>query len=235
MTIVAVVVAAGRGARMGAVRPKAFLRLGGRSLLRRSVAAFAAHPRIARVVVVVSDADEARADLGADAAGVMLVRGGAERQDSVRLGLQASGDADYVLVHDAARPLVSRRIIDDVLEAAERAGAAVPALPVAETVKRLGPDGAIVETVPREDLRLAQTPQAFRADLLRAAHEAAIRDGMRGTDDASLVERIGARVMVVPGSPRNIKITTPEDLVVAEALLRASGMEEETGGGTARG
>src|SRR5882724_10553160 len=100
MTIVAVVVAAGRGTRMGAARPKAFVRLGGRSLLRRSVALFAAHPRISRVVAVVIDIEEARADLGADAEGVAVVRGGAERQDSVRLGLFAAGEADLVLVHD---------------------------------------------------------------------------------------------------------------------------------------
>ena len=229
MTIVAVVVAAGRGTRMGAARPKAFVRLGGRSLLRRSVALFAAHPRISRVVAVVIDIEEARADLGADAEGVAVVRGGAERQDSVRLGLFAAGEADLVLVHDAARPLVTRAIIDAVIEASREGGAAVPAVPVADTVKRLRSDGSVLETVPREDLRLAQTPQAFRADLLRAAYEAAERDGVRGTDDASLVERIGARVAVVPGSTRNLKITSPGDLAIALALLRAEGGEGETG------
>src|SRR5260221_33115 len=115
------------------------------------------------------------------------------------------------------------------IDASREGGAAVRVVPVADTVKRLRSDGSVLETVPREDLRLAQTPQAFRADLLRAAYEAAERDGVRGTDDASLVERIGARVAVVPGSPRNLKITSPGDLAIALALLRAEGGEGEIG------
>jgi 2-C-methyl-D-erythritol 4-phosphate cytidylyltransferase len=165
--------------------------------------------------------EEARAALGTDLSGrVVLVAGGEERQDSVRRGLEALGDADVVLVHDAARPLVPRRVIDAVIDATLRSGAAVPVVPVADTVKRVESDGAVGETLPRDDLRLAQTPQGFRTGLLRAAYARAEREGFRGTDDASVVERAGGRVVVVPGSPRNLKITTPEDLRLAEALLR---------------
>ena len=221
MTVAALIVAAGRGSRMGAARPKALLPIAGIPMLARAVAPFASHPRIARVVAVVADPDEARAALGPGAAGVILVRGGAERQDSVRLGLRAAGDAGILLVHDAARPLVPRRVIDDVLQGAIRHGAAIPAIPVADTVKRVA-RGAVTGTVPRDDLRLAQTPQGFRAEILRDAYDRARRDRFRGTDDASLVEHAGGRVVVVEGSERNLKVTRPADLELAEALLRAA-------------
>ena len=222
MTIAAIIVAAGAGSRLGAGRPKALVSLGGVPILARAAAAFVDHPRIARVVAAVRSPEEARAALDpALAARLLFVAGGAERQDSVRSGLEAVGDAGIVLVHDAARPLVPRRVIDAVIDAARASGAAVPVLEVADTVKRLGPDGAIGGTMERAGLRLAQTPQGFRTDLLRAALARAERDGYRGTDDASLVERAGERVAVVRGSARNIKITTPADLRLAEALLRA--------------
>jgi 2-C-methyl-D-erythritol 4-phosphate cytidylyltransferase len=222
MTIAALIVAAGTGSRLGAGRPKALVPLAGVPILARAASAFLDHPRIARVVAAVRSPDEARAALGPSlAARLTLVAGGPERQDSVRRGLEAVGDAGIVLVHDAARPLVTRRLIDAVIDATLRAGAAVPVVAVADTVKRLAPDGAIRDTLPREDLRLAQTPQGFRTDLLRAACARAERHGTRGTDDASLVESAGERVAVVEGSPRNIKITTPADLRLAEALLLA--------------
>ena len=228
MTVAALIVAAGRGARMGSPIPKALLPLGGVPILARAVAVFSAHPRVGLVVVVVSDIDVARRALGEAAARVVLVSGGPERQDSVRLGLAAVGGASLVLVHDAARPLVPRRVVDAVLEAAARHGAAVPAIPVRDTVKRRTPGGAIAGTVPRDDLALAQTPQGFRTDLLREAYAQADREGFFGTDDATLLERSGVAVTLVPGSIRNIKITTPADLRLAEAIL-ALGPDEEGG------
>jgi len=221
MIITAIVVAAGRGTRMGTGVPKALLSLAGSSLLSRAVTAFLGHPRVDRVVAVVGDPDVAAAALPAGVGPrLTLVRGGAERQESVWLGLQAAADAGLVLVHDAARALVPAAVIDAVIDAAAREGAAIPVLEVADTVKQVAGDGSISATLPRGELRLAQTPQGFRADLLRSALERAARDGISGTDDAALVERTGHRVVTVAGSPRNFKITTPSDLRLAAALLR---------------
>ena len=194
MTVAAVIVAAGRGVRMRAGRPKAFVRVGGETLLERSVRAFASHPRIGRIVVAVADPPEAARVLGPLAERV-------------------------VLVHDAARPLVARDLVDAVIEAAGEGGAAVPATVPTSTVKRVAEDGRVEETVPRDRLRLAQTPQGFLAPILRQAHAVAAQDGFVGTDDAALVERTGRSVRVVEGSPENIKITTPLDLLLAEAIL----------------
>jgi 2-C-methyl-D-erythritol 4-phosphate cytidylyltransferase len=229
MIIAALIVAAGRGARMGASTPKALLPLGGEPILARALAAFRGHPRIDGLVAVVTDPAEARSVLGKAASGVALVPGGRERQESVRRGLEAIDDASIVLVHDAARPLVPRGVIDAVIEGTLRHGAAVPAIPVADTLKRRNVEGAIGATVPRDDLVLAQTPQGFRTELLRAAYDRAEREGFLATDDASLLERAGVRVVLVPGSARNIKITTPADLALAEALLAIGGKEGSDG------
>jgi 2-C-methyl-D-erythritol 4-phosphate cytidylyltransferase len=143
---------------------------------------------------------------------VDVVAGGATRQESVWRALQASPPAvDIVLVHDAVRPFIERRLIDAVVAAAVQHGAAVCALPIAETVKRVR-DGMVEATLDRSGLWAVQTPQAFRAALLREAHDKARRDGVAGTDDAALVERLGHPVRVVAGLPGNVKITTPEDL-----------------------
>ena len=223
MRTTALIVAAGRGTRLQASRPKPFVTLAGRPILERAARAFAAYPRVDGLVVVAADPGAAQRLLLAVAPRAVVVRGGAERQDSVRLGLAVLEGDGVVLVHDAARPLVEAAVIDAVIEAAERHGAAVPVVRVADTVKRLRPDGTVAATVPREDLALAQTPQGFRIDLLRRAYDRALADGFLGTDDASLVERDGGRVVAVPGSERNVKITTPRDLALAEALLRAEG------------
>ena len=221
MTVAAIIVAAGQGVRMGADRPKAFLRLRGLTLLERSVGAFLSHARVDRVVAAVPDPGEAARILGSRAGRVLLVPGGATRQDSVSAGLRslAPGAYEIILVHDAARPLVSGEVIDAVIAAAAGHGAAVPAIPPVDTPKRIGLDGTIEETLPRDRLRMAQTPQGFRDPMLREAYERAGRDGFVGTDDASLVERAGHRIRVVDGSPRNFKITTPQDLALAEAFL----------------
>jgi len=221
MNVLAIIVAAGQGVRMGAGRPKAFVRLGGLTLLERSLAAFLSHPRVDRVVAAVLDPGEVGRILGPSAERVVLVRGGATRQDSVRCALLAapSGGDEIILVHDAARPLVTRAIIDAVIASAEKSGASIPAIVPPDTIKQVDEEGAAVATLPRDRLRLAQTPQGFRGHVLRDAYERAERDGFVGTDDAALVERTGHRVVLVEGSERNIKITTPGDLALAEAIL----------------
>jgi 2-C-methyl-D-erythritol 4-phosphate cytidylyltransferase len=228
MNTAAIIVAAGSGRRMGGSGPKVLLSLGGRPILARAAGAFLDHPRITRVVIAVADEESARRALGGDAGRVRLVRGGERRQDSVWNGLEAVGEAEIVLVHDAARPLVEPALIDAVIDAAAGFGAAVPITPITATVKRFDGEGFVAATVPREDLGLAQTPQGFRASLLRRAFAAAPA-GRRFTDDAALVEHLGVRVRVVAGSPRNIKITVPADLALAERLLEAPPGEEERG------
>lgn len=151
----------------------------------------------------------------------MVVSGGPTRQESVRIGLEAvSGDVDVVVVHDGVRPLITRRLLDAVVRAATESGAAICALPITETVKRVR-DGFVAATLDRSDLWAVQTPQAYRTAVLREAHARARRDGVTGTDDAMLVERLGHAVRVVPGLPTNVKITTPADLRrVRGAVLR---------------
>src|SRR3989442_1587056 len=221
MTVLAIIVAAGRGVRMGAGRPKAFLRLRGLTLLERSIGVFVSPPGVERVVAAVPGPGEAARVLGPPHGKVVLVPGGATRQDSVGAGLQAltPGTDEIILVHDAARPLVSRQVIDTVIAAAAGYGAAVPVIPPTDTIKQVAPDGVIEATLPRGRLWLAQTPQGFRGPVLRGAYARATRDGFLGTDDAALVERTGHRVHMVEGAPRNLKITSPLDLALAEAIL----------------
>jgi 2-C-methyl-D-erythritol 4-phosphate cytidylyltransferase len=212
MRDVAVLVPAGGvGARLGRRTPKQFLRVGREAILAATVRRFRGHPRVAAIVVAAPAAHVARARrlLGR---GVTVVAGGATRQESVRLALEAapSGVA-LALVHDAVRPFITRDLVDAVLAAAGAGGAAVCALPVAETVKRVR-EGLVEETVDRVGLWAVQTPQAFRAAVLREAHDKARRDGVAGTDDAMLVERLGHPVRVVPGLAGNVKITTADDL-----------------------
>src|SRR5262249_43820278 len=153
--------------------------------------------------------------------GGAVVGGGPTRQESVRLALDAAPHGvRMVVVHDAVRPFITRELVDAVLAAAGADGAAICALPVAETVKRVR-DGLVETTVDRAGLWAVQTPQAFRAEILREAHDKARRDGVAGTDDAMLVERLGHRVRVVPGLAGNVKITTPDDLRWARAPRRS--------------
>ncbi len=231
MTIGVIIAAAGRGTRLGTALPKPLIVLGGETLLARSLRLFLAYPGVASIVVVVSDPGRFRPALGDLDHRVRLVAGGAERQDSVRAGLRALAPTDLILVHDAARPLVDAALVARVVEAATRHGAAVPCIPVPDTVKRVGATGMVEATLPRDMLRLAQTPQGFASEVLRRAHDAADdaarspgREGAQGrgvaaTDDVALVERLGLPVMAVAGSRRNLKITNPGDLRVAEALL----------------
>lgn len=222
MRTVAIIVAAGRGTRMGGSRSKIALPIAGLAMLIRAVRAFASHPRIDDLIVV-GDPREVEGILGPEmSAAVTIVPGGERRQDSVRAGLERVGEAEMVLVHDAARPLVPADVIDRVLREAARSGAAIPGLSIDDTVKRLAADGSVGETVPREGLILAQTPQGFRVGLLRTAMAKAAEDRFAATDEASLVEHSGGRVTIVPGVPTNIKITRPGDLDLAEAIALAT-------------
>jgi len=224
MRVVAIVAAGGRGERLGAGMPKQLLTVGGESILRRSIRLFAEHERIDEIVLVLPPelAAEAPADLGAPGKPMRVVAGGARRQDSVRLGFEAIlGRADIVVIHDAARPFASADLVSRTIDAAAESGAALAALPASDTVKltSAGSGGTIVveRTVPRERVFLAQTPQAFRADVLAAAIEAG-RGAAEATDEAALAEAAGFPVRIVAGETTNLKITTMTDLKAAEAI-----------------
>jgi 2-C-methyl-D-erythritol 4-phosphate cytidylyltransferase len=224
MADVAVLVPAGGiGARLGSRIPKQFLALGREPILAATLRHFRRHPRVAAVVVAapaVHVKHARRALRSRGGAEITVVAGGSTRQESVWLALQAAPpSARLLLVHDAVRPFLSRALIDALLAAADAEGAAICALPIAETVKRVR-DGVVEGTVEREGLWAVQTPQAFRAEVLREAHDKARRDGFVGTDEAMLVERLGHRVRVVAGLPENIKITTPDDLRRARRRAR---------------
>jgi 2-C-methyl-D-erythritol 4-phosphate cytidylyltransferase/2-C-methyl-D-erythritol 2,4-cyclodiphosphate synthase len=233
-----VMVAAGAARRMGALaggRSKAFLRLRGATLLEHACAAFDAVPAVREIVLVVRPEDRGAAEELRRAAPALakvtaIVPGGPERHDSVRLGLAAvAPESGLVCVHDAARPLVEARTIEAALDAAARAGASLVAVPVADTLKR-AEEARAVETFDRARIFAAQTPQCFRTALLRELCERARKDGFRPTDDAALHERYVGPVAIVAGSATNLKITTPDDLRVAEALLAARDAARDGGG-----
>jgi 2-C-methyl-D-erythritol 4-phosphate cytidylyltransferase len=217
--VAVVVPAGGSGTRLGGGLPKQFRFLHGEAILVATIGPFARHPAVGAIVVAAPAAhlDRTRRlleTLRSRSRGVTVrvVEGGVERQESVWRGLAAvPASSAHVLVHDAVRPFVTRTLIDAVLRVTRESGAALCALPVAETVKRVR-DGVVVETLDRRGLWAVQTPQGFRADLLREAHDKARRDGVTGTDDAMLVERLGHPVRVVEGSLDNVKITTLADL-----------------------
>lgn len=214
----AVIPAGGSGRRMGAVR-KQYLELAGEPLLLHAIRPFLEHPDVHWVIVALPADDMAAPPLFLPE-GVTVVAGGAERGDSVRVGLAAVPDtADIVMIHDAARPLLSRAVVDRTLAAAARGTGAVAGIPVADTLKRVAADGRIETTVERTGLWRAQTPQAFPRAMILDAYARAAEDGAAATDDAALVERYGGDVVMVEGSPRNLKVTTPEDLRVAALLL----------------
>lgn len=219
----AIVAAAGRGERLGGTEPKAFRLLAGVPMIAMVVAALGKAPGIEGIVLVVPAGFEARAAELASPVALRVVAGGDSRTESVRRGLAAvPSDAEAVLVHDAARPLVTAELAERVLVCLASAPAAICAVMLSDTVKRVEGE-SVTGTLDREGLWRAQTPQAFRAGLLRQAHERAAAEGFEGTDDAALVERIGARVAVVSGDERNLKITTVGDLEIAEALAATGG------------
>jgi 2-C-methyl-D-erythritol 4-phosphate cytidylyltransferase len=223
MRVSAIIVAAGSGTRLGHSEPKAFVDLGGRPLLYYSLRTVRELAPVTEVIVAIPPGKEPQARLAAQRAGLRvplkLTAGGAERQDSVRVALSlASPESSVMLVHDAARPFAAAQLFADCIEAAARSGGALAAIPVADTLKEAA-QSFVTATRPRQGLFAAQTPQAFQRDLLMAAHRAGSTQPMPATDDAFLVEGLGTRVEIVAGSALNFKITTPEDLRMARALI----------------
>ena len=225
--VAAIIPAAGRGVRMGGKTPKQFLTLGGLPLLIHTLRVLDIADEVHEIIVVAPETDLAycREIVGTTyrfTKVIRVVQGGAQRQDSVRNGLRAiDNHFGFVLVHDAVRPFLTRAMITQSVEAANRHGASVIAVPMRDTVKRVTNEDMVESTLDRECLWLAQTPQVFRTDLLRDAHEHGILDAIQATDDAALVERLGHPVAIVQGSAENMKITRPEDWVIGEAILAA--------------
>ena len=215
MHVTVIIAAAGEGRRLGAAVPKQLLEIEGQSILERSVSAFTSHQRISDVIVVLPPSLAAAPPDWMAADTIRVVAGGSRRQDSVANAFdRVLPESDVILVHDAARPFVSSDLISRSIDAAAEHGAAIAALPASDTVKRVAGEGSqtvIVETIPRVSVYLAQTPQAFRREILSAA-VALGRAGVEATDEAMLAERAGHRVHVVEGDPANVKITTARDL-----------------------
>jgi len=222
----AIIAAAGMGKRMGGGLPKQFLEIGGRPIICHTLDRFRKAHSVTNVVIVVEPgrevafSDEIISHYGFPREWI-VTHGGEHRQDSVSNGLaKVPVDCDVVAVHDGVRPFVSPSQIDSAIELASKEGACIVAMPIKETIKRVSRDARISETVDRSSLWGAKTPQCFRRTLLWDAMERARREGFRGTDEASIVERMGVAVRVIEGDERNIKITTPSDLIVAEAILK---------------
>ncbi len=222
--VAAIIVAAGSGRRIGAAVPKQLLPLGGKPILQRTLERFQSHPMIDDIIVVLplQWVDELKRvmieewDIDKITA---VAAGGAERYESVSAGLDAvDAEADVVMIHDGVRPFVGERLIRESIEAAIKTGAAVVGLPPKDTIKRVAQPNRL-ETLDRSQLVQIQTPQTFRSDVIRRAYRTAAEKKAFSTDDAALVEQMGGEVAVVPGEWINIKITSPEDLIFAEALL----------------
>jgi len=226
MKVVALIVAAGRGSRMGAKERKPYLMLAGKPILAHTLSEFERCSLIDETVLIVAKDD-------AEHAGVSMLEtpefkkvsriivGGLKRQESVWEGLKAlKNDSELVMVHDGVRPYVSQEVLEKSIHETFSCGATIAAVPVKDTIKMVSERKEVLETLDRDKVWMVQTPQTFRQDILKMAFEKAFKDRFYGTDDASLVERIGVKVKVIPGSYENIKITTPEDLVLGEAILK---------------
>jgi len=231
----AILVAAGRGLRAGSGGPKQYRSIGGQTVIFRAMEPFCRHPRVTTVQPVLNPGDTAMFNEAVSALQhASPANGGATRQASVHAGLEALvGDApDIVLIHDAARPFVTAALIDRAIDAAARTGAAIPAIPVTDTIKEIGATGNVEATPERARLRIAQTPQAFRFEIILDAHRRAAREGRSDfTDDAALAEWAGLTVATFEGDPANMKLTTPEDFVREEARLGAMLGDVRTGSG----
>ena len=231
--VAAVIVAAGRGARVGGDLPKQFRPIGGKSMLRRALSMFVEHGNVALVQPVIRREDVAHYRASASGFDVLPPAfGGATRQASVRAGLEAlaARKPDIVLIHDAARPFASAALVSRAIAAAAKTGAAIPALPVTDTVKTVDAAGLVEQTLDRNALRLVQTPQGFAYQPLLAAHRRAAAEGLEDfTDDAALAEWAGLKVSVFPGEPGNIKITNEDDFARAETLAFAALGDLRTG------
>lgn len=228
MKTAAIVAAAGAGLRMKSATRKQYLSLEGMPVLFHSLNLFLEHPAITEIILVIppGDADAVTGLLQpyCPPERIILVEGGPARQESISRGLKAlSSEAGLVCIHDAARPLASAGLLDKLLEAAICWGAAVPVIALSDTVKEVDNEGYVLATPARERLRLVQTPQVFKRDLIMQAYAEASNNLAKATDDASLVELIGKPVMTVPGEPGNLKITSPLDLLLASLLLKGAG------------
>ena len=227
MKTAAIITAGGIGKRMGAGLPKQYLEVAGKSIIVHTIERFVGLQGVRQVIVTVPPGDETSfaADILAPFAlneMVTVVAGGAKRQDSVANGLAAvADDVEIVLIHDGVRPFIKRDVIQRAIETARDKGACVVAMPLKETIKRVDENMCLAETVDRSVLWGAQTPQVFRFDIIREAFEKAAREGFYGTDDTMLVERLGHPVSIVEGDYHNIKITTTEDLAIAEAIAKS--------------
>jgi len=225
MTIAAIIVAAGKGLRMNKDVPKQYLALEGRPILGHTLLVFDTCNRIDEVFVVIpaEDFDFCRQNVITPLnlqKRIRLVSGGDRRQDSVYNGLKALDQkTDLVVIHDGVRPFVKSGELEACIDGAIQFGACILGIPASDTLKRVDGAGIIGETLARDNIWLVQTPQAFKYDLILKAHKAARRDGVSGTDDAFLAERLGIEVRIITGNKDNIKITTREDLAVAQALL----------------
>jgi len=227
MRVNGVIVAAGKGKRMGGKVPKPLLPLCGRAVVLHALSRFAAS-QVRKLVLVTPEPDISkyqelvRSDSQLGDLEFVFQAGGPRRQDSVSHGLERlDPDCEVVIIHDGVRPFISPQLIDRCVEAAFLEGAVVVGVPIWNTVKVISVDRYIKETPPRDSLWEIQTPQAFRTEIIREAFQKAVQGGAEATDDAVLVERLGRRVALLEGQTTNIKITVPEDLVFAEALLRA--------------
>jgi 2-C-methyl-D-erythritol 4-phosphate cytidylyltransferase len=227
MNATAIVVAAGEGRRIGGDTPKAYLPIAGRPIVSRTLDRFFSTRTVRQVVLVVAANELARCEsmLRADSRltshAWVLQSGGATRQQSVKMGLEKiAPDTDVVVIHDGARPFVSPALIDRCVGAVAKKGAVVTGLPVRDTIKVVSPDRWVLATPERSSMWEIQTPQAFLRGLIVEAHDWAVREGVEATDDAMLVERMGKPVFVMDGERTNIKITVPEDMWLAETLVR---------------
>lgn len=226
----AIILAAGIGQRMKSPVPKQYMDLAGLPVLSRTLNVFDDHPDVQTIFLVVAaeEIDFCRETILSTRAWksrVELIAGGKQRQDSVYEGLKAvdgQTDDDIVLIHDGVRPFVSLKLITSCIDGAIETGACIPGVPASDTLKRVDAKGIVSGTVSRENIWLAQTPQAFSLKLILAGFEKALKRGLCFTDDAAVIEHGGGTVRVIPGSRRNIKITTPEDLDFALALLRTN-------------
>jgi 2-C-methyl-D-erythritol 4-phosphate cytidylyltransferase len=226
MKNIALIPAAGCGARMGSTIKKPYLQLNNRPVLYHSLAAFDRAPSIDRIIIAVTPGEEACCETDvvrkfAFKKKITVIAGGEVRQESVHCLLeQVPENTALVLIHDGARPLITVELIERALKETDQWQATVAAVPVKDTIQATDDAGFVRETLPREQLWSIQTPQTFALQLIREAHAKALRDGFIGTDEGSLVERMGKPVRIIMGAYDNIKVTTPEDLIIAEALLK---------------
>jgi len=230
----AIIVSAGKGQRFMEGKKKQFYLLADKPILAHTLDQFETCPLIRSTLVVVGEEDmdytlKEIVEKYKYRKIAQIVPGGKRRQDSVKNGMDALAKmVDIVMIHDGVRPFVTRAMIEDSIHSAERFGAVVLAMPVKDTIKMANPDGIVLKTLDRESLWQIQTPQTFQGEVIREAYAKAAKDGFVGTDDASLVERLGMKVHILPGSYTNIKITTPEDLILAQVFLKMRARTKRT-------